>query len=124
LSKAKKMDKPAYEDIVKELSSHAEMIMSKQKAKQSIMDTFDREVNSYRKGKISRKALRASVPRVNAELRELDKEMRDHIGRVVKAAKKVAAFAERQKPRKFKSTMMGVRSAGVKKKKKPKKRKK
>lgn len=124
MSKSKKMDKPAYENIVKELSSHAELIMSKQKAKQSIMDTFDKEVKSYRKGKISRKALRASVPRVNAELRELDKEMREHIGRVVKAAKRVALFAERQKPKKFKSTMQGVRSAGTKKKKRPKKRKK
>lgn len=130
--KSKKMDKAAYENIVKELSSHAEMIRSKQKAKQSIMDTFDREVKSYRMGKISRKALRASVPRVNAELRELDKELKEHISRVVRASKRVRVFAERQKPKRFKSTMTGVRSAELKKKKKrrrpkkkrPKKRKK
>ena len=118
------MDKAAYENIVKELSSHAEMIRGKQRSKQSVMDTFDREVKSYRQGKISKKALRASVPRVNKEIRELDKEMKDHIVKVVRASKRVAAFAERQKPKRFKSTMFGMRSAEVKKKKRRSKKKK
>lgn len=122
--KAKKMDKAAYENIVKELSSHAEMIGTKQRAKQSVMDMFDREVKSYRTGKISKKALRASVPRVNSEIRELDRELKQHIDRVVSAAKRVAVFAERQKPKRFKATMAGVRSAELKKKKKVKKKKK
>ena len=124
--KAKKMDKSAYENIVKELSSHAELIGSKQRAKQSIMNTFDKEVRSYRAGKISKKALRASVPRVNKEVREFDKEIKEHIVRVVRASKRVSAFAERQKPKRFKATMLGVRSAEPKKKKRrvKKKRKK
>ena len=121
--KAKKMDKAAYEDIVKELSSQAEMIRSKQRSKQSIMDTFDKEVRSYRTGKISRKALRASVPRVNKEIREFDREIRAHIVSVERAARRVALFAGRQKTKRFKATMLGIRSAEIKRKKVRKKKK-
>lgn len=126
MAKAKKMDKSAFENIVKELSSQAEMIKTKQHAKQTIMDTFDKEVQSYRSGKISKKAVRASVPRVNRELREFDGEIVRHIGSVRKAARKVTGFAGRQKPKKFKATVVGMRSAAVKKKarKRARKRKK
>ena len=115
MAEEKKMEKLAFENIVKELSSQAEMIETKQRAKQTVMDTFDGEVQEYRDGKISRKALRASVPRINRELQGLDREIREHIASIEKVAREIVLFAGRQKPKSFKATMIGVRRAEVKK---------
>lgn len=115
MARAKKIDRPAFEDIVKELSSQAEMIGTKQLTKQTVMDTFNGEVQAYRDGKISRRALRASVPRVNKELRGLDGETRAHIVNVEKVARRIALLVRRQHPKRFKATIKGVRRSELKK---------
>ena len=112
MAKEKLMNQDAYEKIVKELTSYAELIRTRQNEKQSAMDSFDREVKRYRKGRISRKALASSVRRVNKELQKLDKEIRKGIADVKKTAKKVVSFASRQSPKKEKATMVGARSSG------------
>jgi len=109
----RKIDKPGFEDVVKELSSHAEMLGTKQHTKQTVMDTFDGEVEEYRGGRISRKALRATVPEVNKELRRLDGETRAHIASIEKVARKISFFARRQNPDRYKATTSGVRRAEI-----------
>jgi len=111
MAKEKKMDQIGFEKIVKEFSSYAELVRAKQREKQAVMDGFDKEVRLYRRGKISRDALSAAVPRMNNEINKLDKSIKKHIANVDKTAKTLIAFSDKQAPNKFKATMLGVRSA-------------
>lgn len=114
--KEKKIDDAAYGKLMKELTSISQMIRIDQKEKQATMDSFDREVKMYRAGKISQKALRASVPKTSKVVQKLDKTLKGHIQRAVKAHRRAIALMEKQDPNKFKVTMHGMKTAGTKKK--------
>ena len=79
MAKAKAMNQTNFEKIVKELTSYAEVIRSGQDQKQVVLDDFDKERARLKSGKISKKALTASVPRVRKELDRLDVQIKKFI---------------------------------------------
>lgn len=119
----KRIDDGAYGKIVKELTALAQLIRIGQKEKQAAIDSFDREVKMYRNGKISKKALRSSVPKTRKVIQKLDKNLKSNIDKAVKTHRRAITFIEKQAPKRFKVTMQGVRSAAVKKKVTRKKKK-
>jgi len=124
MAKSKRLNASDFGNIVKEFTAYSELIKTRQGQKQAAMDSFDREVKASRAGKISKKALRSSVPRVNKVIRRLDKEIGKHIASIKSTSRRAVNFASRQRPKKVKATMQGIRSAGSGKKKAKKTRKK
>lgn len=124
MAKEKRMNQSSYDKIVKELTSFGELISAHQDEKQSVMNDLYKEVKRFRTGKISRKALASSVPRVNLELNKIDKQIRSRITSIGKTLKKLRRFANNQRPKKFRATMAGVRTHSKKKKSSGKRKKK
>jgi uncharacterized protein YukE len=112
----KKMDQSDFAQISKELTAYAEIIRSRQDQKQVIIDDFNKERKRYRNGKISKKALASSVPRVRKELQRLNNEIRKNIRNLHHVAERVKKFASRQTPKHFKVSLSGISLVGNKKK--------
>ena len=106
----KTMNQTEFEKIAKELSAFAETIRTRQDQKQTAIDDFGREVERYHAGKISKKALASSVPRVRKELQRLNKDIRRNIVNLNRIADRTRKFAVRQAPKTFRVTMGGVQS--------------
>jgi len=113
----KRMDQSDFGQISKELTAYAEIIRSRQDQKQIIINDFNKERKRYRSGKISKKALVASIPRVRKELQRLNNEIRKNIRNLHKTAEKTKRFASRQTPKNFKVAISGISLSGKKKKK-------
>ena len=110
----KRMNQQNFGKIVKDLTSFAEVIRSRQDQKQIIINDFDKERKRFKNGKISKKALSASVPRVRRELDRLDKQIKRNILALKNVAKRVEKFALAQAPKKFKVSMSGIKMSAKK----------
>ena len=113
----KEMNQSNFIKIAKEINAFAEVIRSRQDQKQVIINDFDKERKRYKAGKISRKTLVSSVPRVRKELKRLNNEIRKNIRSLNKSANRAKLFASRQVPKNFRVAVSGISLSGGKKKK-------
>jgi len=113
----KKMDQSDFGKISKELTAYAEIIRSRQDQKQIIINDFNKERKRFHAGKISKKSLISSVPRVRKELQRLNEEIRKNIRNLLKTAEKTKRFGTKQTPKNFKVSLSGITLAGGKRKK-------
>jgi hypothetical protein len=114
----KEMNQASFAKISKELNAFAEVIRSRQDQKQVIIDDFNKERRSYHAGKIAKRTLASSIPRVRKELQRLNNEIRKNIRNLNSTAEKVKKFSARQSPKNFIVSMSGITLSGGKKKKK------
>ncbi len=112
----KEMNQSSFIKIAKEINAFAEVIRSRQDQKQVIIDDFNKERKRYHSGKISKKTLASSVPRVRKELQRLNNEIRRNIRNLNKTADRAKRFATRQVPKNFRVSLSGITLAGGKKK--------
>jgi uncharacterized protein YukE len=113
----KGMNQSGFVKIAKEIDAFAEVIRSRQDQKQVIIDDFDKERKRYQAGKIAKKTLISSIPRVRRELQRLNGEIRKNIKNLNRTAEKVKKFSARQNPKNFRVSLSGISLAGSKKKK-------
>jgi hypothetical protein len=113
----KGMNQSSFVKIAKEINAFAEVIRSRQDQKQVIIDDFDKERKRYQTGKIAKKSLISSIPRVRKELQRLNVEIRRNIKSLNKTAEKIKRFSARQNPKNFRVSLSGISLAGGKKKK-------
>ena len=95
----KKMNESEFSKIVKELAACGELIRTHQDEKQAALDEFDKELQRFKSGKISQKALASSVKKVNGELSKIDRALHNDIRRVSGVANRARAMVTRQAPR-------------------------
>jgi hypothetical protein len=112
----KEMNQSNFIKIAKEINAFAEVIRSRQDQKQVIINDFDKERKRYKAGKISKKTLVSSVPRVRKELKRLNNEIRKNIKSLNKTADRAKLFASRQVPKNFRVALSGTTLSGGKKK--------
>jgi hypothetical protein len=111
----KEMNQSEFEKIAKELTAYAENIRARQDQKQTAIDDFGKERKRYQGGKISKKALAASVPRVRKELQRLNKDIRKNINNLNRIAARTRSFASRQAPKNFRVSLSGISGTAKKK---------
>ncbi len=112
----KEMNQSSFIKIAKEINAFAEVIRSRQDQKQVIIDDFNKERKRYHSGKISKKTLLSSIPRVRKELQRLNNEIRKNIRNLNKTADRAKKFAARQVPKNFRVALSGISLAGGKRK--------
>ena len=113
----KEMNQSSFAKIAKEVNAYAEVIRSRQDQKQVIIDDFNKERKRYQAGKIAKKTLTSSIPRVRRELQRLNTEIRKNIKNLNSTAEKIKKFSARQSPKNFRVSVSGIASSGNKKKK-------
>lgn len=111
----KEMNQSEFEKIAKELTAYAENIRARQDQKQTAINDFGKERKRYQGGKISKKALAASVPRVRKELQRLNKDIRKNINNLNRIAARTRSFASRQAPKNFRVSLSGISGTAKKK---------
>ena len=111
----KKMDESDFGKVVKEINAFGEVIRSRQDQKQIIMDDFKKERARYKAGKIPKKTLISSVPRVRKELKRLNKDIKKNIRALQRVANHAKEFAARQDPKQFIVAPSGITLGGKKK---------
>ena len=121
----KHMNEESFARTLKELNVAGELVRARQDEKQGLLDEFDQECKRFFFGKISQRALQASVKKTNAELSRLDKEIRQNMAKSRTAGNKISRLVSAQAPIGFRATMSGISGgrAGKKKKRKAKRRK-
>lgn len=117
-----KLANPSYfSEMHKTLTTSVELIRAKQDEKQAILDQFNAESRRFFFGKISERALMASVKKTNNELQRLDNIIRTTIVRAKKLSDKEREHISKQVPILYKATISGV-TGGQKKVKKTKRK--
>ncbi len=119
----KKMNEEFFAKLHKEITTTGELIRARQEEKQGILDDFTAESKRFFFGKISEKALAASVKKTNAELHRLDSNIRVAISRTSSLCDNVKSLVHKQAPIAFRATISGI-AGGVDKKAKKKAKKK
>jgi len=117
MASEKAMNQSNFGNITKEITAYAEIIRTRQDQKQVVIDDFVNECKRYRAGKIAKKSLVSSIPRVRKELQRLNEEIRKNIRNLNQTAEKVKRFASRQTPKNFRVSLTGISSATTTKKK-------
>ena len=117
----KKMNEGFFVKMQKDLTTAGEWIRSRQEEKQALLNEFDLECKRFFFGKISQRALAASVKKTNEELHKLDKSIRDAIKKSRNLSIKEMKLVADQAPIGYRATISGI-SGGTKKKKAVKKR--
>lgn len=117
----RKMNESFFVKIQKELTTTGEWIRSRQDEKQALLNEFDQECKRFFFGKISQRALAASVKKTNLELQRLDKSIRDSIKRSRSLSTREMKLIGDQAPIGYRATISGI-TGGTKKKKAVKKR--
>jgi len=117
----RKMNETFFVKIQKDLTTTGEWIRSRQDEKQALLNEFDLECKRFFFGKISQRALVASVKKANLELQRLDKSIRDAIKRARSLSVREMKLVGDQAPIGYRATISGI-SGGTKKKKTVKKR--
>ena len=120
----KKMNEPFFVKMQKELTTTGELIRARQDEKQSLLDEFDQECKRFFFGKISQRALMASVKKTNDELHRLDKNIREAIRRARSLSMKEMKLVGDQAPIGYRATISGITGGAQKKKAKKKAKKK
>ena len=117
----RKMNESFFVKIQKELTTTGEWIRSRQDEKQALLNEFDQECKRFFFGKISQRALAASVKKTNLELQRLDKSIRDSIKKSRSLSTREMKLIGDQAPIGYRATISGI-TGGTKKKKAVKKR--
>lgn len=115
--KVKKMNESFFAKLHKDLTTTGELIRARQEEKEGLLQEFSEESKRYFFGKISEKALAASVKKTNFELARLNKNIRENITRLRKIADRAATLASAQMPINYKATLAGIVGGGKKTKK-------
>ncbi len=113
----RKMNESFFVKMQKELTTAGEWIRSRQDEKQALLDEFDQECKRFFFGKISQRALMASVKKANKELQRLDKSIRDGIKRARSVSDREMKLVSAQAPIGYRATISGIVGGKVKKKK-------
>ena len=111
MAKSKKMDETYFANFLKETTVFGELIRARQDEKQSLMDEFDRESKRFHFGKISEKALSASVEKTNKEINRIDREIKSYMKKGNTNLQKAMKFVNDQEPRSLKATLSGVKES-------------
>ncbi len=119
----KKMNENFFVKLQKELTTIGELIRARQDEKQSILNEFDLESKRFFFGKISQRALAASVKKTNLELQRLDKDIREAIKRARSLSNREMKLIGDQAPIGYRATISGITGGDKKKKKAPAKKK-
>lgn len=117
----RKMNESFFVKMLKDLTVAGELIRARQDEKQSLLDEFDLECKRFFFGKISQKALAASVTKTNFELQRLDKSIREAIKKARSLSDREMKLVGDQAPIGYRATISGI-SGGSKKKKAAKKK--
>jgi len=117
----RKMNESFFVKMQKDLTTTGEWIRSRQDEKQALLNEFDQECKRFFFGKISQRALAASVKKANTELQKLDKSIRDAIKRSRSLSAREMKLIGDQAPIGYRATISGI-SGGTKKKKAVKKK--
>ena len=118
------MNEEFFAKTLKEFNVAGELVRARQEEKQSLLNEFDTECKRFFFGKISRRALQASVDKTNKELHRLDVEIRENIQKSHAAGNRAMKLISAQAPVGFRATMSGIiGGTGKAKKHKAKKRK-
>ncbi len=113
----RKMNESFFVKMQKDLTVTGEWIRSRQDEKQALLNEFDQECKRFFFGKISQRALAATVKKTNLELQRLDKNIRDSIKRSRSLSVREMKLIGDQAPIGYRATISGI-SGGTKKKKK------
>ena len=119
----KKMNESFFAKLLKEFNVAGELVRSRQDEKQGLLDEFDSESKRFFFGKISERALSASVRKTNKELSRLDGEIRANIAKGRNAGDRAMALTSAQVPVRYRATLSGIVGGGLKTKKRKAKRK-
>lgn len=111
-----------FTQIAKDVEIFAHQIKTTQDQKQIAIDNFEKERKRCQEGKISKKSLVATIPKVKKELARLNDVIRKNIDGLDKTADKIKRFSNSQRPKNFKVTTSGVSLSGGAKKKAPAKK--
>lgn len=119
----KKMNESFFAKLLKEFDVAGELVRSRQDEKQGLLDEFDAESKRFFFGKISERALSASVRKTNKELSRLDGEIRANIAKGRNAGDRAMTLTSAQAPMRYRATLSGIVGGGLKTKKRKAKRK-
>jgi|SRR3989344_5726174 len=122
--KVKMMNEELFSKTLKEFNVAGELVRARQEEKQGLLDEFDEECKRFFFGKISERALSASVKKTNAELARLDKEIRDNMAKSRSAGDRAMKLISAQAPVSYRATLSGIVGGSQKAKKRKKSRKK
>ncbi len=114
------MNEAFFVKLQKDLTAAGELIRARQDEKQALLDEFDNESKRFFFGKISEKALAASVKKTNNELYRLDVSIREAMARTREVAGREMKLVSAQAPIGFRATLSGIDGGGKKKKAKKK----
>lgn len=120
----KKMNESFFAKLLKEFDVAGELVRSRQDEKQGLLDEFDAESKRFFFGKISERALSASVRKTNKELSRLDGEIRANIAKGRNAGDRAMTLTSAQAPVRYRATLSGIVGGGLKTKKKRKAKRK
>lgn len=118
----RKMNESFFAKLLKEFNVAGELIRARQEEKQGLLDEFDQTTKRFFFGKISERALSASVKKTNRELARLNGEIRTNITRARRAGDHAARLTSAQVPIGYRATLSGI--VGGEKKKAKRKAKK
>lgn len=121
----RKMNESFFVEMQKNLTTTGELIRARQDEKQALLNEFDKECKRFFFGKISQRALVASVKKTNTELQRLDKQIREAIRKGKSLSVREMKLIGNQAPIGYRATISGITGGKKKKaaKKKPAKRK-
>jgi len=112
------MNEELFAKTIKEFNVAGELVRARQEEKQGLLDEFDKECKRFFFGKISRRALQASVNKTNNELHRLDGEIRQNMGKARHSGARAMHIASSQTPVAFRATLSGISGGGAGKAKK------
>ena len=113
----KKMNESFFVQMLKDLTTVGELIRARQDEKQALLDEFDLECKRFFFGKISQKALMASVKKTNNELHRLDTDIREAIRRARSLSDRQMKLVANQAPIGYRAAISGIIGGNKKSKK-------
>ena len=122
--RVKMMNEEFFAKTLKEFNVAGELVRAREEEKQGLLEEFDTECKRFFFGKISEKALAASVKKTNDELGRLDSEIRANMAKARMAADRALKTVSAQMPVRHRATLSGIVGGEAKKAKKHHKKKK
>ena len=119
----KKMNESSFVKMQKDLTVTGEWVRSRQDEKQALLNEFDSECKRFFFGKISQRALMASIKKTNSELYKLDGSIRDAIKKAKNISSGEMKLVGNQVPIGYRATISGITGGSKKSKKKAVKKK-
>ncbi len=119
----KMMNEEFFAKTLKEFNVAGELVRARQEEKQGLLNEFDTECKRFFFGKISERALAASVKKTNAELVRLDGQIRENMKKARMAGDRATKLISAQAPVGYRATLSGISGGADKKKKKHSKKK-